>query len=259
MSVVRYRVATGPKNLVTPQRYKLTTIESERVLTPRMDGSTTTPAAARSLSGRSPGPGRSERGLSGPARRREQLRLLVDPATRAAAALVVGSRDPDSDAFDALYLRYAPYVAAIGVRMLGRDEELDELVQDVFMQALRGLSQLRESAAFKGWLAQITIRSATQRLRKRCLRREHMTAEVRAPLLCTQSATPEPRTLSREVYDQLDALPPETRLIWVLRYVEGQPLHVLAARSGCSLSAVQRGLLEAQTTLEARFAQDFAV
>ena len=225
-----------------------------------MDGSTTTPAAAGSLFGRGPESSRTERWLRGPTRRREQLRLLVDPATRAAAAQVLALQDPDTDAFDALYLRYAPYVATIGSRMLGRDDELDDLVQDVFMQVLRGLCQLR-GAAFKGWLAQITIRSATLRLRKRCLRRELMTVEIPAPheLLCSHPVTREPRMLSREVYNQLDVLPPKSRVMWVLRHVQGEPLHVIAERSGCSLSTVQRRLGDAQSTLEERFVQDFAV
>jgi RNA polymerase sigma-70 factor (ECF subfamily) len=225
-----------------------------------MDGSTTTPAAAGSLFGRGPESSRTERWLRPPTRRREQLRLLADPATRAAAAQVLELQHPDTDAFGALYLRYAPYVATIGSRMLGRDDELDDLVQDVFMQVLRGLCQQR-SAAFKGWLAQITIRSATRRLRKRGLRHELMTAETPAPheLLCTQRVTPEQRMLSREVYNQLDILPAKWRMIWVLRHVKGEPLHVIAARSGCSLSTVQRRLVDAQSTLEERFVQDFAL
>jgi DNA-directed RNA polymerase specialized sigma24 family protein len=46
---------------------------------------------------------------------------------------------PDPRDFDALYRRYAPYVAAIAARILGRDHELDDLVQDAFVNALRGL------------------------------------------------------------------------------------------------------------------------
>src|SRR5690349_8645681 len=37
---------------------------------------------------------------------------------------------------DELYRRYAPYVAVIATRILGRDDELDDLVQDVFLGAL---------------------------------------------------------------------------------------------------------------------------
>ena len=52
-----------------------------------------------------------------------------------------------------LFRRYAAYVATIGFRLLGRDDELDDLVQEVFMEAYRGFHQLRSAEAAKAWLA----------------------------------------------------------------------------------------------------------
>ena len=69
-----------------------------------------------------------------------------------------------------LFKRYASYVATIGIRLLGRDDELDDLVQEVFIEAYRGLHQLRSPDAVKAWLARITVRRATRRLRRRRLR-----------------------------------------------------------------------------------------
>lgn len=191
---------------------------------------------------------------------------MVDPSTRAAAVSVIDLRDidPDSDtdtdAFDALYVRYAPYVAAIGARLLGQGDEVDDLVQDVFVQVLRGIGQLREPAAFKGWLAQITIRGATRRLRKRKLRWAFMGSQVpgQQAFLSPHTTTPEQRTLGAQVYRLLDALPAKSRLIWILRHIEGEPLHVIARRVGCSLSTVQRRLVEAQSIIESMFVRDFA-
>ena len=48
-----------------------------------------------------------------------------------------------------LFRRYARYVATIGFKLLGRDDELDDLVQDVFIEAHRGLHQLRDLDAAK--------------------------------------------------------------------------------------------------------------
>jgi RNA polymerase sigma-70 factor, ECF subfamily len=195
-----------------------------------------------------------------PRRRHQQLELLEDPSTRAAAASVAPPATPEADAFAALYQRYAPYVAAIGTRLLGRDDEVDDLVQDVFMQVLRGLGQLREPAAFKGWLAQITIRGATRRLRKRRLRWAFVGSQV--PLaheaLSPHTATPEQRTLGAQVFRLLDTLEARSRAIWILRHIEGEALHAIATRVGCSLSTVQRRLLEAQASIEAAFVRDFA-
>ena len=56
--------------------------------------------------------------------------------------------------FDALFRRYSPYVASIGLRLLGRDDELDDLVQDVFLEAHRGLPRLpRPARSRAGWRA----------------------------------------------------------------------------------------------------------
>jgi hypothetical protein len=66
---------------------------------------------------------------------------------------------------DALYARYAPYVAAIAMRILGRESEVEDLVQDVFATAVRGLKRRRNHAEIKRWLATVTVRRSIRRLR----------------------------------------------------------------------------------------------
>src|SRR5262249_12996466 len=91
-----------------------------------------------------------------------------------------------------LFRRYAPYVATIGIRLLGRDDELDDLVQEVFIEAYRGLHQLRSADSVKAWLARITVRRATRRLRRRRMRSffslESLPADAR---IVDDGATPE--------------------------------------------------------------------
>src|SRR5207245_4945312 len=70
---------------------------------------------------------------------------------------------------DALYRRYAGYVAAVAVRLLGRDGEIDDLVQDVFVEAVRGVAKVRDPNAIKGWLAKVAVRMCVRRLQKRSL------------------------------------------------------------------------------------------
>jgi RNA polymerase sigma-70 factor (ECF subfamily) len=187
-------------------------------------------------------------------RKPTELRLVVGPTPPAANVEHATTSEPASEAdpFDALYLRYAPYVASIGARLLGRDDELEDLVQDVFIQVLRGVGSLREPAAFKGWLAQITVRAATRRLRVRRLRKAFLGAHPAADYesLCTRAATPEQRALVAQVYALLDRLPAKTRVIWILRNVEGQSLTSIASMVECSMSTVQRSLLKAQAMIE---------
>jgi RNA polymerase sigma-70 factor (ECF subfamily) len=152
----------------------------------------------------------------------------------------------------ALYRRYAPYVAAIGIRILGRDDELDDLVQDAFMGALRGLRDVRDPAAIKGWLARITVRLAVRRLRQRRLRRLlHLDQDVADyDSLAAPGATAEERILIARVYRILDGLAAGDRAVWVLRYVEGEKLERIVDLCGCSLSTAQRRLRRAQAAVD---------
>jgi len=147
-----------------------------------------------------------------------------------------------------LYRRFAPYVAAIGLRMLGRDDEVEDLVQDVFLDAQRGLAQLREVEAVKGWLATVTVRKAHRRLRARGLRR--MLGLDDAPdytSIVAPGASPAERAMLGNVYRALDQLPATERLAWGLRYIEGERLERVAELCGCSLATAKRRIAAAQS------------
>jgi RNA polymerase sigma-70 factor, ECF subfamily len=184
------------------------------------------------------------------------LRVVAQPA--AAAAGQGGEAPVDPGDFDALYRRYAPYVAAIAARILGHDHELDDLVQDAFVNALRGLRGLREPAAIKGWLAKITVRLATRRLRQLRLRRAlHLTREVSDDeAIHAPGASEEQRALIARVYRALDRLPAAERVAWVLRHVQGEPLQRIPELCDCSLSTAQRRLARAQAALEEELRDD---
>ena len=74
--------------------------------------------------------------------------------------------DFDCGCFDAIRRTWRASVYGCS----GRDDELDDLVQDVFLEAHRGLGQIRDAGSVKGWLARICVRRAVRRLRRRRLR-----------------------------------------------------------------------------------------
>jgi RNA polymerase sigma-70 factor (ECF subfamily) len=158
--------------------------------------------------------------------------------------------DVDPGDFDAVFRRYSPYVARVALRLLGNDAEVDDLVQDVFLEAHRGLEQLREPAALRAWLSRICVRRATRRLRRRRLLAFlsfELVAERDLPL--ATEATPEQRLEVRRVYRCLDRMSVEQRVVWVLRHVEGESLEDLVVLCGCSKSTVQRRLRAAQARI----------
>ncbi len=158
---------------------------------------------------------------------------------------------------DAIYRRYARYVAAVAFRLLGRDDEVDDLVQEVFIEALRWVGALRDAAALRGWLATVTVRRARRKLQRRRVRgflgldRGYSYDGVAA-----SGATPEERVLLSRVYEELDRLTVEERLAWTLRHVEGERLEAVAAACACSLATVKRRIAAAQAALDRELADE---
>jgi RNA polymerase sigma-70 factor (ECF subfamily) len=176
------------------------------------------------------------------------LRLVsvqADGSSSPSAPAPVDPRD-----FDEVFRRYSPYVARIALRLLGNDSEVDDLVQDVFLEAHRGLGSLREAGALGGWLARICVRRATRRLRRRRLLNLLSLDSASEPELpLSAGTTPEQRVLVIQLYRRLDRLPADERVAWLLRHVEGESLDDMVELCSCSKSTVQRRLRSAEARL----------
>lgn len=175
------------------------------------------------------------------------IHLRLIPGGRAPIAQV-GPAD-----FDQIFREYAAYVAAIGLKIMGRDDDLDDLVQEVFIEAYRGLHRLREPEAMKSWLARITVRRTIRRLRRaRVLTLFGLEAPPAYAEIADASASPDERAQVALAYRSLERLPAAERVVWVLRHIEGESLDAIALICDCSKSTVQRRLRLAQKTLEQR-------
>jgi RNA polymerase sigma-70 factor (ECF subfamily) len=151
----------------------------------------------------------------------------------------------------ALFKRFAPYVARIGLRLLGRESDVDDLIQEVFFAAFKQREQLRDLGAAKNWLATIAVRTARRQLRRRRLRQfVGLDTGVPSLELRDQGVSPEKRALLSRIYEMLDAMPVEQRLAWTLRYVEGEKLEQVAEKCGCSLATAKRRISAAHATLQ---------
>lgn len=151
------------------------------------------------------------------------------------AALAAAARQGDRSAFAALYARYAPMVHGM---LLARVPavEVDDLVQDVFLQALRRLYTLREPAAFGGWLAMIARNRASD-----FHRRSTPTQELPEELPGGHGGAAQ-RAEALKVLAVIKALPEAYRETLVLRLVEGMTGPEIAARTGCTSASVRVNL-----------------
>ncbi|HMJ10167.1 MAG TPA: sigma-70 family RNA polymerase sigma factor [Polyangiaceae bacterium] len=162
------------------------------------------------------------------------------------------SLDPDY-----LFRSHARYVAAIAHRLLGRDQDVDDTVQEVFLIAVRGHSSIRDAQAVRGWLARVTVRVARRRLRARRIRGFFGLDEASAyDRIADGAASPEQRALLTQVYAVLDRVPCDARVAWVLRHVEGERLEDVARLCGCSLATAKRRIAQAERLLDEAFTHD---
>ncbi len=175
--------------------------------------------------------------------------------SRPALRLVEGDEVPSS--LDDVYRRYCRYVAAVVLRLDGRCDEVEDLVQDVFVEAARGIRRLRDPEAVKGWLATVAVRKVRRRLRLRRLRRFlGMGCEPDAAEQIAPAASPVDRLLLLGVYRVLDEMPVEDRLAFSLHHIEGEALDRVARLCGCSLATAKRRVARAQKRLQEELSHD---
>jgi RNA polymerase sigma-70 factor (ECF subfamily) len=165
------------------------------------------------------------------------------PSARSSAAPVLDTASA--------FRRYAPYVAKIGMRILGRRDEIDDFVQDVFVQVHRHLGSLREPEALKGWLGKLAVHEATRRLKKKRMRAWFgVSCAYDYADVADAAASPEQRALLARVFSTLDALGTPERVAWALRYLEGETMERVAELCNCSLSTAKRRVASAERALE---------
>lgn len=154
------------------------------------------------------------------------------------------------DELETVYRAYSRYVAAIALRLLGSDDEVDDVVQEVFVVAMRGLRGLREPAAIRGWLATIAVRIARRKLRRRRLRAIVGLDAAPDYTQLAVAAGQDKALLIARAYRILDRLPVDERIAWMLRHVEGESLDSVATICGCSLATAKRRIARAQAELD---------
>jgi RNA polymerase sigma-70 factor (ECF subfamily) len=167
------------------------------------------------------------------------------------AAVVLAARDGDRQAFDELFNRYQRAVYLTVLRRLGNEAEAQELVQEVFIQALRKIRQLDNPVCFGGWLRSIANRMALNRaMRTRSavsLDAERMTFDFAA------GQSPLGEILARERADQvrdgLDRLAELDRDTLVAFYFQGRSLMEMSDQFDSPVGTIKRRLHVARKRL----------
>ena len=168
--------------------------------------------------------------------------------------LIYRAQTGDEGAFADLMRSYHAFVYAIVAGVVDNFHDAEEVVQDAFLNAYQGLTQLGDTAKFKSWLAEITRNCARQWLRKQ--RGETVSLdEVNEEMLQMEDSPDErlARLEQRELIRRtMETLPQKDRDIARAFYLEGASYDELTSTHGLSYNAIAFRLSRAKRQLSKR-------
>lgn len=161
--------------------------------------------------------------------------------------LIAAIRGGDTALFEELVRRYQARLFATARRYARRDDEIEDIVQEVFLKAFSKLDTWRGDAPFEHWLMRLAVHTCYDFLRAHQRNREHSLTEIspeetawleqfaRAPESGAADAEAA-RTLVQKVLDQMS---PANRLIITLLELEDRSVKEIACLTGWSVPLVK--------------------
>lgn len=181
------------------------------------------------------------------------------------ASLVALAKTGDFGAFEQLVSRYERRLFATAMRIVGRRQDAEEVVQDTLTSVIEHLPDFRAESRFYTWLMRIAVNHALKLLRKN--RRLHNTdtqdastdsysdmphPQFIAPWKENPAWAAEQRELQQLLADALDQLDEKYRTVFVLRDIEERSTAEVAELLDISESNVKVRLLRARLQLRER-------
>ena len=168
--------------------------------------------------------------------------------------LIHRAQSGDEGAFVDLIRVYYPFVYAIVIGIVNDPHDAEEIVQDTFLNAYRGLAEYQEMAKFKNWLGEIARNRARSWLRKQRIDTVPID-EVSEHTLGTQDL-PDEQLIRREqrelIRRAMETLSEKDREIAHAYYLEGASYDELISRHGLSYNAIAFRLSRAKRQLTKR-------
>ncbi|HJS51189.1 MAG TPA: sigma-70 family RNA polymerase sigma factor [Pyrinomonadaceae bacterium] len=210
--------------------------------------------------------------------------ITFDEGERAAAALadisinvqnpssafVEKLRSGDADAFDQLVTKYSPDVFAVAFRLTEDREEANDITQETFLSAVRGIAGFRGDSELKTWLIRIAINHSRNRFRWFKRRKRDQTISLESPvgegrvaeidLIRDNRENPEQAALGREreaaIARELRGLPIAFREAVILCDVEGYSYEEVSGILGVGLGTIKSRIARGRSILRNRL-RDF--
>ncbi len=157
-----------------------------------------------------------------------------------------------------LFRRHRTRVHACLFRVLGSNRDMDDLLQEAFLQVFQSLRGWRAEASLATWVDRVSVRVAYRYLSQRGRR---VQTEVLVDEAAPSFEGPGPRRqLARDgvkrLYAVLDELSPASRLAFTLHEIDGRTLAETAALVGSTVTATKLRVWRARNKIEAAAAND---
>lgn len=191
---------------------------------------------------------------------------MAKPKAKSEGELVKLAQSGDRDAFDTLVRQCAEKIYNLCLRLTGSPEDAEDLSQDAFVNAFRGISKFKEESSFSSWMYRITVNLWKNRVKyeKRRFFLRHFSlskpieseeGEITREL--PNGSNPESelektfeKSTMQKIMNELDE---KSRMIIVLRDVEGRSYEEISAITGYMLGTVKSRLARARELLKERY------
>lgn len=168
--------------------------------------------------------------------------------------LVMRCQRGEKAAFGILVHKYQDLVYRLIYRLLGRRSDIEDIAQEVFIRAYKGIRKFRGEAEFSTWLTRICINYCRKRRRK--AKRDSISLEqlMSQGYDFTDSSALPDRILERKECRELvrravDNLPQKYRIVIILRYFEAYSCEQIAEILSCPVGTVYSRLFRAHEKL----------
>jgi RNA polymerase sigma-70 factor (ECF subfamily) len=185
--------------------------------------------------------------------------------------LVDRFKNGDESAFNEMVSRHWDRIYGMVHQLLRNQQDAEEVTQDAFIRAHRGLVNFRGDSAFSTWLYQIATNLARNRYWYWWRRKRDKTVSFDQPVsadndtplsevFATEMETPGDITVTREFVDRIaegmDKLSPKHREILILRNVKNMAYEEIAEVLGISVGTVKSRIARAREGLRALIEED---
>lgn len=185
------------------------------------------------------------------------------------AALLEKLRQGDNASFEQLIREHGGYLMTITRRYLKSEADVQDSVQDTFLQAFRSVGKFEGRSSIKSWLHRIAVNSALMKIRAQGRRMEELEDDS-ASLFDDQgkrietepeiARSAEDEAVNNEtltaVREHIEQLPELSRNLLLLRDIEGYSTEETAELLNISLASVKTGLHRARKSLKKQITRD---